>query len=258
VPFTATKHVFLNFALKSGEIFLLTIKALALLFRRPLNLRLVFNRLYQDGIKSIPVIFLMSVFTGGVMALQSYYGLQRFGAEVFTGSLVGVSLTKELIPVLTGLMLAGRVSASYSAEIGTMVVTEQVDALFTFGVNPVKYLVSPRVVALIIMTPLLVLFGDFVGIMGGRVVADVVANQNPNLFDSQLFQSLEIWDVMSGLIKSVFFGLTIAVIGSYFGLKADGGAKGVGQATTTAVVVASVIILVSDFFWTKILPFSLR
>jgi phospholipid/cholesterol/gamma-HCH transport system permease protein len=251
-------QLFLSFARKSGEIFILSVKALALIFRRPLNLRLILNRLYLDGIKSIPVIFLMSVFTGGVLTLQSFYGLQRFGAEVFTGSLVGVSLAKELIPVLTGLMLAGRVSASYSAEIGTMVVTEQVDALYTFGVNPVKYLVSPRLIALIIMTPLLTLFGDFISIMGGRIVVNLVVNQNPNLFVSQLFLSLEIWDVLSGMIKSVFFGLTIAVIGSYFGLKTEGGAKGVGQATTTSVVVASVIILVSDFFWTKVLPYSLR
>jgi phospholipid/cholesterol/gamma-HCH transport system permease protein len=258
VPFKKTEQLFLGFLEKSGDISMLTAKALALIFKRPLNLRLTLNRLYQDGIKSIPVIFLMSVFTGGVMALQSYYGLQRFGAEVFTGSLVGVSLTKELIPVLTGLMLAGRVCASYSAEIGTMVVTEQVDALYTFGINPVKYLVTPRVIALVIMTPLLTLFGDFIGIMGGRLVAAYVANQNPNLFDSQLFQSLEIWDVLSGMIKSLFFGLTIAVIGSYFGLKTEGGAKGVGLATTTSVVVASIIILVSDFFWTKVLPFSLR
>ncbi len=247
-----------RFALACAEIFILTGKAISLIFKRPFNFRLIENRLYLDGIKSIPVVFLMAVFTGGVLSLQSYFGLQRFGAEVFTGSLVGVSLTKELIPVLTGLMLAGRVCASYSAEIGTMVVTEQVDALFTFGVNPVKYLVSPRLVALVIMAPLLTLFGDFVSIMGGRLVAALVVHQNPYLFDSQLFVALEIWDVLSGMIKAVFFGLTIAVIGSYFGLKAQGGAKGVGQATTTAVVVASVIILISDFFWTKILPFSLR
>jgi len=247
-----------RFAQACGEIFILSGKAIALVFKRPFNFRLIENRLYLDGIKSIPVVFLMAVFTGGVLTLQSFYALQRLGFEVFAGSLVGVSLAKELIPVLTGLMLAGRVSASYSAEIGTMVVTEQVDALFTFGVNPVKYLVSPRLVALLIMAPLLTLFGDFISIMGGRLVAALVVHQNPNLFDSQLFASLEIWDVVSGMIKSVFFGLTIAVIGSYFGLKTEGGAKGVGQATTTSVVVASVIILVSDFFWSKILPFSLR
>jgi phospholipid/cholesterol/gamma-HCH transport system permease protein len=248
----------LNFFGSSIEICVLSFKALVSIFEPPLNFRRIISHLYLDGIKSIPVIFLMSVFTGGVLAMQSYYGLQRFGAEVFTGSLVGVSLTKELIPVLTGLMLAGRVSASYSAEIGTMVVTEQVDALFTFGINPVKYLVSPRVVALLIMTPLLTLFGDFMAIMGGRLVAALVVNQNPNLFDSQLFVALEIWDILSGMVKAISFGLTVAVIGSYFGLKTEGGAKGVGRATTTAVVVASVIILISDFFWSKILPFSLR
>ncbi|MBN2399295.1 MAG: ABC transporter permease [Candidatus Aminicenantes bacterium] len=252
------QQALLNFARNSGEIFAISLKSTAFIFKPPLNFRRIINHLYLDGIKSIPVIFLMSVFTGGVLALQSYYALQRFGAEVFTGSLVGVSLTKELIPVLSGLILAGRVSASYSAEIGTMVVTEQVDALFTFGINPLKYLVSPRVAALLVMAPLLTLFGDFMGIMGGRLVAALVVNQNPNLYDSQLFSALEIWDVLSGMIKSVFFGLTIAVIGSYFGLKTEGGAKGVGRATTTAVVVASIIILISDFFWTKILPFSLR
>ncbi|MBN2346127.1 MAG: ABC transporter permease [Candidatus Aminicenantes bacterium] len=258
MPTSAPGRFVLGFARHSGGIFLLAVKAFAMAFRRPLRLRLVVSHLYLDGIKSIPVIFLMSVFTGGVLALQSFYGLQRFGAEVFTGSLVGVSLTKELIPVLTGLMLAGRVSASYSAEIGTMAVTEQVDALFTFGVNPVQYLVSPRLAALLLMAPLLTLFGDFVGIMGGKVVATLVVNQNPNLFDSQLFRSLEIWDVLSGIIKSVFFGGAVAIVGSYFGLQTEGGARGVGRATTTAVVTASVIILVSDFFWSKILPFSLR
>jgi phospholipid/cholesterol/gamma-HCH transport system permease protein len=258
VPVNKIGRLLQGFARDCGEIFILAGKAIALIFRRPLNFRQIVNHLYLDGIKSIPVIFLMSVFTGGVLALQSFYGLQRFGAEVFTGSLVGVSLTKELIPVLTGLMLAGRVSAAYSAEIGTMVVTEQVDALYTFGINPVKYLVSPRLLALVVMTPLLTLFGDFIGIMGGHVIAAVVVNQNPNLFDSQLFMSLELWDVGSGMVKSLFFGMTIAIIGSYFGLKTEGGAEGVGKATTTAVVVASVIILVSDFFWSKILPFSLR
>lgn len=240
------------------EICVLAFKAVVSIFVPPFNFRRIISHLYLDGFKSIPVIFLMSIFTGGVLAMQSYYGLQRFGAEVFTGSLVGVSLTKELIPVLAGLMLAGRVGASYSAEIGTMVVTEQVDALYTFGINPVKYLVSPRVTALLIMTPLLTLFGDFMAIMGGRLVAMFVVSQNPNLFDSQLFVALEIWDILSGMVKAVSFGLTVAVIGSYFGLKTEGGAKGVGRATTTAVVVASIIILISDFFWSKILPFSLR
>jgi len=258
MPVSAIWHPLFRFARNTGEIFILTGKSLALIFKRPFHFRLIESQLYLDGIKSIPVIFLMSVFTGAVLSLQSFYALQRLGAEVFTGSLVGVSLTKELIPVLAGLMLAGRVSASYSAEIGTMVVTEQVDALFTFGVNPVKYLVTPRLVAMVIMTPLLTLFGDFIGIMGGRLVASLVVHQNPNLFDSQLFSSLEIWDVLSGMIKSVFFGMTVAIIGSHFGLRTEGGAKGVGQATTTAVVVASVVILISDFFWTKILPFSLR
>lgn len=242
----------------TGGLFTLTVRSLRMLAQRPFRFKLILHHMYIDGIKSMPVVFLTSIFTGGVLALQSFYGLQRFGAEIFTGSLVGVSLTKELIPVLTGLMLAGRVSASYSAEIGTMKVSEQIDALFTFGIHPVHYLVMPRVAALLVMTPCLTLFGDFIGIMGGKVVAAVVCRQNPELFDSQLFYSLELWDIAYGTIKALFFGLTIAVVGSYFGLQTEGGAKGVGRATTEAVVVACIVILISDFFWSKILPFTLR
>lgn len=250
--------LFLHFAKHTGEIVILAVKSFSFAFRRPFYGRLFVNHLFLDGIQSIPVIFLTSIFTGGVLALQSFYALQRLGTEMFTGALVGVSLAKELIPVLGGLILAGRVSASYSAEIGTMAVTEQVDALFTFGVQPIQYLVTPRLLALMIMVPALTLFGDFVSIVGSRIVVSVVCHQNPNLFDSQLFYSLELWDVVYGMIKSVFFGITIAVIGSYYGLKTEGGAKGVGHATTTAVVVSSIIILISDFLWSKILPFSLK
>lgn len=247
-----------KFFLQVGEVVSLLYHSVIFIFQRPFNGNLIVHHLYNDGLKSIPVIFLTSVFTGGVLALQSFYGLERFGAELFTGSLVGVSLTKELIPVLTGLMLSGRVGASYSAELGTMKVSEQIDALFTFGINPVKYLVSPRVVALMIMVPLLTLFGDFVGIMGGKVVASAVCHQNAAVFEWQLLGHLELWDIISGMIKALFFGLSIAVIGSFFGLKTEGGAEGVGKATTVAVVVSSIVILISDFFWSKILPFTLR
>jgi len=252
-PFALARRFFNHI----GAIVLLTGRAFALTFRPPFRLRRIVHHLHDDGLGSISVVFLTTVFTGGVLALQSYYGLQRFGAEIFTGSLVGVSLTKELVPILTGLMLAGRVAAATSAEIGTMKVTEQIDALETFGINPVHYLVVPRIVALAIATPFLTLMGDFVGIMGGKVVANVVCGQNPNLFDSQLFYSLELWDIAYGMIKSVSFGITIALIGSYFGMVTEGGAKGVGRATTQSVVVASIIILISDFFWGKILPFNI-
>ncbi len=252
------ERMLLHFSRHTGEIVILTFRSILHLFQRPFNSRLIFNHMYLDGIQSIPVMLLMAVFTGGVLTLQSFFALQRLGVEMFTGSLVGVSLCKELIPVLGGLILAGRVSAAYSAEIGTMVVTEQVDALYTFGVNPIKYLVTPRLVALALMMPLLILFGDAVGIVGGRAVVTVVCHQNPNVFDSQLFYTLELWDVIYGMIKAFFFGMTIAIVGCHFGLRTEGGAKGVGLATTNAVVVSSVIILISDFFWSKILPFSLR
>jgi len=247
-----------DFLTQSGDLAILLYQSIKYIFQRPFNFKLIINHLHTDGLRSIPVIFLTAIFTGGVLALQSFYGLQRFGAEIFTGSLVGVSLTKELVPVLTGLMLAGRVGAAYSAEIGTMKVSEQIDALYTFGINPVKYLVSPRVVALVIMVPLLTLIGDFVGIMGGKIVVDLICNQNPVVFEWQLLGHLELWDVISGMIKAFFFGLTIAVVGSHFGMKTEGGAEGVGRATKTAVVTASIIILISDFFWSKILPFTLR
>ncbi len=250
--------LFLRFAKHTGEIVILALKSFSFVFRRPFYGRLFVNHLFLDGIQSIPVIFLASLFTGGVLALQSFYALERLGTEMFTGALVGVSLAKELIPVIGGLILAGRVSASYSAEIGTMEVTEQVDALFTFGIHPVQYLVTPRLLAMMLMVPALTLFGDFVSVIGGRIVVSIVCHQNPNLFDSQLFYALEFWDVLYGMIKAVFFGITIAVIGSYFGLKTEGGAKGVGHATTTAVVVSSIIILISDFLWSKVLPITLR
>jgi phospholipid/cholesterol/gamma-HCH transport system permease protein len=258
VPNEKARRFFSDFAEHTGEIVILMIRSVRLVFHSTFQGRLVIQHVTTDGLGSIPVVFLMSFFTGAVLTLQSFFAMQRIGTEMFTGSLVGVSLAKELIPVIGGLMLAGRVCASYSAEIGTMVVTEQVDALFTFGVNPVQYLVSPRLVALAFMAPALTLFGDFVGITGGRIVASVVCHQNPNLFDSQLYSSLEMWDIVSGMIKSFFFGLTIAIIGSHFGLRTEGGARGVGRATTTAVVVSSVIILISDFFWSKVLPFSLK
>ncbi|MCP4151031.1 MAG: ABC transporter permease [bacterium] len=241
-----------------GEMLILLFQSLIHIFHRPFNTKLIINHIYVDGVKSIPVVFLTSLFTGGVLAIQSFHGLQRFGAEVFTGTLVGLSLTKELIPVLTGLMISGRVGAAYSAEIGTMKVSEQIDALFTFGIDPVKHLVSPRVAALLIMVPMLTLFGDFVGIMGGRVVADVICRQNPVLFEARLVSGMELWDVVSGMIKALFFGMTIAVTGSYFGLNTEGGARGVGRAATTAVVVSSIIILISDFFWSKLLPFNIK
>ncbi len=241
-----------------GELIIFVGNSFKLFFKDTFYFKRVVHHIYYDGIKSLPVILLTGIFTGGVLALQGFYALTLFSAEAFAGNMVGVTLTKELGPVLVGLMLAGRVGASYSAEIGTMKVSEQVDALFTFGINPISYLVNPRIVAMLTVTPLLVIMSDFIGIFGGRFVIDFVCHQNPLLFDRQLFLSVTMWDVFYGLIKSIFFGFIIAVVGCFYGLRTRGGAQGVGKSTTITVVISSILILISDFLASKILPFSLN
>jgi phospholipid/cholesterol/gamma-HCH transport system permease protein len=188
-----------------------------------------------------------------VLALQTYRGFERFHAEGFVGSVVALSLTRELAPVLTGLMAAGRVGSSMAAELGTMRVTEQIDALYAMATEPVHYLVVPRVNASVIMLPLLTLVGDAVGILGGMMISVGLFGANSYVYMERTFQFLEINDVTSGLIKAAFFGLILSVTGCYKGFYTSGGAEGVGRATTSAVVLGSLYILISDFFLTKIL-----
>ena len=197
--------------------------------------------------------FLTCLFTGMVLALQTYRGFERFHAEGFVGSVVALSLTRELAPVLTGLMVAGRVGSAMAAELGTMRVTEQIDALYAMATEPIHYLVVPRVNASVLMLPVLTIMGDAIGIVGGWLVSVGLFGANSYLYMERTFQFLEVNDITSGLIKAAFFGLILSVTGCAKGFYTSGGAEGVGRATTSAVVTACMYILLSDFFLTKIL-----
>lgn len=222
-------------------------------FRRPFDIREWFKQMVRVGVDSIPVVFLTSMFTGMVLALQTYIGFQRVHAEQFVASVVALAMLRELSPVLVGLMVTGRVGSSMAAEIGTMKVTEQIDALRALATEPIQYLFVPRVIAGLVMLPFLVVIGDALGIYGGYLVAVKLMNTNPVIYQQNTFQFLGLKDVMSGLVKAGAFGLILTLTGCVRGYYTTGGAEGVGRSTTNAVVSASLIILLSDFFLTKLL-----
>lgn len=202
------------------------------------------------GYYSLPVVGLTALFTGMVLALQSYTGFARFQAEGSVATVVVLSISRELGPVLAGLMVAGRIGASMAAEIGTMRVTEQIDALSTLSTNPIKYLVVPRLIAGLTMLPLLVLVADIIGVFGGFLVAVYRLNFNPALYLANTWEFLQVVDVVSGLVKAAVFGFFVALMGCYHGYHSRGGAEGVGTATTNAVVSASILILLSNYLIT--------
>lgn len=204
----------------------------------------------EVGVQSLPVVLLTALFTGMVLALQSYIVFHRFAAESLTGLVVSMSLVRELGPVLVGLMVAGRVGAAFAAELGTMRVTEQIDALWTLSTDPFRYLVTPRVLAVILMLPLLTIIADFIGIYGGYAISVYLLDQNPTVYIENTTMYMELEDFYSGLIKAAFFGLLIGIIGCTEGFNCKGGAAGVGTATTRAVVISCMSILVSDYFLT--------
>lgn len=236
-----------------GRFFYMAARSFAWMVRPPFDPRQWLKQMVRVGYDSIPVVVLTTMFTGMVLALQTYRGFERFHAESFVASVVALSLTRELAPVLTGLMVTGRVGSSMAAELGTMRVTEQIDALYAMATEPVQYLVVPRVGAAVLMLPLLTLIGDAIGIMGGYLVAVGMFDANGYLYWERTFQFLEVNDVTSGLIKSAFFGFILSVTGCSKGFYTSGGAEGVGRATTAAVVMGSLSILLSDFFLTKVL-----
>ncbi len=236
-----------------GRFFIVLWRVFAWTPRRPYDLRQLLRQMVRVGVDSVPVILLTALFTGAVLALQSYSVLVRFNAESFVGSLVGLSLVLELSPVIGGLIIAGRVGSSMGAEIGTMRVTEQIDALEVMATDPIHYLMVPRVWALVAMLPMLVLLGDAIGIAGGYLVAVTLMGSNPVVYIENTFQYMDVWDLFQGLVKAWFFGLLVGVIGCQKGFDTTGGAEGVGRATTSAVVTASIAILISDFFVTKVL-----
>ncbi len=221
--------------------------------RPPYDVPEHFRQMVRVGVDSIPVVFLTTLFTGMVLALQTYHGFARFHAEGFVGSVVALSLTRELAPVLTALMVTGRVGSAMAAELGTMRVTEQIDALTALGTEPVQYLVVPRVVASLLMMPLLVILGDAIGMYGGYLVAVQLFGANPNSYIDNSFQFLDLSDVTSGIIKAAVFGLIFSLVACVRGYYTEGGAEGVGRSTTRAVVGGSLSILFADFFLTKLL-----
>jgi len=222
--------------------------------RPPYDVPEWFRQMVRVGWNSIPVVFLTTLFTGMVMALQTYNGFARFHAEGWVGSVVALSLTRELSPVLTALMVTGRVGSAMAAELGTMRVTEQIDALTTLATEPVQYLIVPRVAASIVMMPLLVLMGDAVGMYGGYLVAVQLLGANPVTYVDNSFKYLTVSDdIVSGLIKAAVFGLLFSLVACVRGYDTKGGAEGVGRATTAAVVSGSLSILLADFFLTKLL-----
>ncbi len=205
------------------------------------------------GVGSLPIVILTGFFTGAVLALQTSATLQKFGSLSLTGQLVSLSMVKELGPVLTGLMVAGRNASGMASELGSMKVTEQIDAMRALGTDPTKKLVTPRVVGTVVMLFFLTIISDLVGLAGGALVATILLGLDANQYWTTAWQSLVFADVFQGLIKPILFGFVIASVGCYYGLSAHGGTQGVGRATTQAVVAASVLILVTDFFVTTIL-----
>jgi phospholipid/cholesterol/gamma-HCH transport system permease protein len=221
-------------------------------FSRPFYSSEVLHQMDELGVKSLSVAGITAFVTGGVLALQTAYSLEAFGGKFFIGRIVSLSLVRELGPILTALMVAGRVGSGITAELGSMTVTEQVDALRSMAISPVRRLVVPRVVAILLMMPVLTAIADFLGILGGLGIAVVGLRMTAQDYITSIWQQLAISDICSGLGKTFFFGLAIAAIGCYNGLQVEGGAAAVGRATTRTVVLASISILVSDFFLTKL------
>jgi phospholipid/cholesterol/gamma-HCH transport system permease protein len=249
---TTTGRAFLIFMEATGRLMLFTGVAVSHCFRPPFYLRLIARQMIDIGYYSLPVVGLTALFTGMVLALQSYTGFARFQAEGAVATVVVLSVTRELGPVLAGLMVAGRIGASMAAEIGTMRVTEQVDALSTLSTNPFKYLVVPRLMAGLTMLPLLVLVADIIGVFGGFLIGVYRLDFNPAAYIGRTWEYLEPMDVISGLVKAGVFGFVIALMGCYHGYQSRGGAQGVGAATTNAVVSSSILILVFNYLITGI------
>ena len=232
-------------------------RASAALVLRPPRIRTVIDQLHEVGVRSLSIVNLTAIFTGMVMALQLGYFLTQFGANFFVSRVVGIAIITELGPVLTALMVGGRVGAGMAAELGTMRVTEQVDALRALGTDPVAHLVTPRILAVTIMLPLLTAMADFVAVLGGMFIAYSELGVQPGFYVSTLLKYLTLGDLARSLTKALFFGVIIASVACYNGLNGTGGADGVGRGTTRTVVVASISVLIADFFLTKAMLIAL-
>jgi len=236
----------------AGRLSLFALTGLSHLVRPPFYWRMFLRALVEMAYFSLPVVALTAMFTGMVLALQASTGLSRFSAESQIADLVVLSVTRELGPVLAGLMVAGRVGAAMAAEIGTMRVTDQIDALSTLSTNPMKYLVAPRLLAGLIALPLLVVVADILGVLGGFIIATLKLGFSPGIYLTNTVNFVETQDVVSGLAKAAVFGFLVTLMGCYHGYNSRGGAEGVGAATTSAVVAASILILAFDYVLTEL------
>ncbi len=248
----ALGRTILFFLEMTGRISVFVSRSVTSCFTPPFFPAQILRQLIDIGYYSLPVVGMTALFTGMVLALQSYTGFTRFNAEGAIAGVVVLSVTRELAPVLAGLMVAGRIGASIAAEIGTMRVTEQIDALSTLSVNPFKYLIAPRVIAGTLMLPVLVLIGDIIGVFGGYVVAVHSLGFGAGGYISQTWDVLETVDVVSGLVKAGAFGFIVSILGCYHGYNSARGAQGVGAATTNAVVSSSILILICNYLLTQV------
>ncbi len=237
---------------EAGQLGQLTARSFAAAVRRPFEVRLWIRQMEQIGVRSLGVAMITTIFTGMVLALQTAYSLPTLGVKYYIGTVVARSLVRELGPVLIALIVGGRIGAGMTAEIGTMKVTEQIDALRSMASDPVKKLVVPKLIATLLMLPALTALGDALGILGGMAVAKSMLDLPTGFYWNDAIGSLRLEDLASGIGKSVFFAYFITIVGCHKGLTAKGGADGVGRATTETVVLAAVLVLVSDFFLTKL------
>ena len=245
----------ISLAYHAGGITLLLRDSLSTLFKTRLRWQYTLDQMNRIGVTSLPLVFLTALFTGMVLSLQSAYQLRLFAAEQFTSDLVALSITRELGPVLTAMVVAGRVGASIAAEIGTMKVTEQIDALRALATDPVRYLVVPRLVAGFFMLFFLTIYADCIGMLGGYFVSVFKLGISSHQYIKRSIDILMIKDIMTGLVKAFIFGVVISIVGCYFGFQTEGGAEGVGRSTTMAVVAALILIIALDCFFTAFFYF---
>jgi len=242
----------LNLIETVGEILLFLYKSIIATFSRPFNFKLVLEQIDEIGFKSIPIVIASAMAIGMVMVVQLAWGFVNFGAKGLVGPLVSLSFVRELGPVVASLLVGGRVGAGITAEIGSMKVTEQIDAIRTMGADPMKKLVAPRLLAAIISFPILAMIADFSGILGAMIMSNIDLDVKPQLFLSTMLEWVTKEDVISGIAKTFFFGIIVAITGCYIGMRAEGGTQGVGRATTETVVVALLLIIIGDFILTKL------
>ena len=245
-------RVFISFFEGTGKLGIFTSKAIYHCFTPPFYFKQLLNQFLEIGFYSLPVVALTTTFSGMVISLQTYTGFSRVSAEGAVSMVVWIAVTRELAPVMAGLMVAGRIGAAMAAELGTMRVTEQIDALSTLSTNPFKYLISPRIMAGVLMLPVLVLIGDILGICGGYLIGVYKLDFNATSYLLNTWNFMQPIDVISGLVKAAVFGFIIALMGCYNGFNSKGGAQGVGTATTNAVVSSSILILIFNYIITEI------